>query len=204
MAFRKSLGFLVVAAFYIQNGFGLQCWQCSSDIEPECRDQFNYSNYVGGGSNYLYSGNQGQYGGQYDQGGRQYDQGRGYDRPYDRFDQNSQRGYNRPVQQFSSRQYPQLVNCDDQGANLRRMKNVCYKRKQTSTNGYTTIIRRCETVPLDTYAGTCYDPVQRGISVNFCEYCDYDGCNGATSVKINVLTALVPLLAFLIYKGLML
>lgn len=110
------------------SGDALQCWRCSSDIEPACRDPFNFTNYIGGGG-YNNYGSQG-YQSDYDRN-RQYDSQ--YDRNYDRnYDPNYQRGYNRPAQQFSGRTYPQLVTCDDNEANLRRMKNICYKRKQTS------------------------------------------------------------------------
>ena len=52
-----------------------------------------------------------------------------------------------------------------------------------------TYIRRCEMVSYEKDVGTCYDPVARGISLDFCEYCDYDGCNSATSLKLNVILA---------------
>ncbi|KAL1497958.1 hypothetical protein ABEB36_008836 [Hypothenemus hampei] len=119
---------------------------------------------------------------------RDYNQGRTYDQNY------PPRDYYQRAQAQISQSGPRLVTCNEDEARLRRMRNVCIKKVQRIGDYQLTYIRRCEMIPYEKEVGTCYDAVARGISLDFCEYCDNDGCNSATGLKFNILLAsLVPL-----------
>ncbi|KAJ8971318.1 hypothetical protein NQ314_000760 [Rhamnusium bicolor] len=66
-------------------------------------------------------------------------------------------------------------------------------------NNYISIVRRCAMLGLNEAVGTCHDPVSRGLSLEFCEYCDYDGCNSATGIKTNILLASILSIATVLF-----
>ncbi|KAF7279342.1 uncharacterized protein LOC143206587 [Rhynchophorus ferrugineus] len=116
-------------------------------------------------------------------------------RPYDSTYPSYQRSQPLPVSQPDG---PRMVTCNSEEAYLRRMKPVCVKKVQKIGQTQLTFIRRCEMIPLNMDIGSCDDRVARGISLEFCEYCDYDGCNSATGLKFNIILAsLVPLVMLL-------
>ncbi|XP_066137706.1 homeobox protein 2-like [Euwallacea fornicatus] len=120
-------------------------------------------------------------------------QGRAYDPNYPPRDANYQQ-VRAQAQLAASQSGPRLVPCNEEEARLRRMRNVCIKKIQRIGDYQLTYIRRCEMVPIQKEVGTCYDPVAQGISLDFCEYCEYDGCNSATGLKFNLfLAGLMPL-----------
>ncbi|ENN81733.1 polyribonucleotide nucleotidyltransferase [Dendroctonus ponderosae] len=121
---------------------------------------------------------------------RDYNQGRNYDPNYPTRDVN----YQRAQAQVASQSGPRLTTCNEEEARLRRMRNVCIKKVQRIGDYQLTYIRRCEMIPFEKEVGTCYEAVARGISLDFCEYCEYDGCNSATGLKFNIfLASFVPL-----------
>ncbi|CAH1116156.1 unnamed protein product [Phaedon cochleariae] len=251
-----SLVVVLCVVLTLEKANALQCWRCSSDILPECRDRFNESEIIarrGGSSlydslqqnyqqgqrfdpNYDSQRNQRQYdpgySGQRDQ--RQYDPGysgqrdqRQYDPSYSgqrdqrQYDpaysgQRNQRQYDpgysgQPVgqqraydqnynpnqrqfgQNFGSssslnNRLPELETCDENEARLNRKRTVCLK-EIVRGNNYVSIIRRCESIPFEQTVGTCQPSVNRGLQLDFCEYCDYDGCNSATRLKMNIFLA---------------
>ncbi|CAG9767444.1 unnamed protein product [Ceutorhynchus assimilis] len=119
-------------------------------------------------------------------------QSRSYDPNYQ---QPRDTSYPRPQAQLGFGQPgPRLVDCNDEEARRTGMRNVCLKKVQRVGEYQLTYIRRCVAIPLEKEIGTCYDPTARGISLDFCEYCEYDGCNSATGLKFNLfLASLVPL-----------
>lgn len=254
----------------VYEGYALQCWTCSSDIDRSCADMFNTSDILRFGGGYYQSAYQSSFSQQpydtynqrpYDNRDRDhryrdynprdpnsrdtYDRDRSRDRDYNSRDPNYRDGnrdpyydrdhrdpyntrdpnnrdypprdygrdynqqsrsydpnypsrdvnYQRPQAQIASSQSgPRLVTCNEEEARLRRMRNVCVKKVQRIGEYQLTYIRRCEMIPFEKEVGTCYDPVSRGISLDFCEYCEYDGCNSATGLKFNIfLASLVPL-----------
>lgn len=63
------------------------------------------------------------------------------------------------------------------------------------------VIRQCATVPRNTRPGTCsHETTGSSISIDFCEYCDYDGCNGATGLQKGLLAVLIPALLLLFLR----
>lgn len=265
--FKFAVGALTVLGLSVYQGYALQCWTCSSDIDRTCAEPFNSSFFLGGGGYYqsssYYSNNQPPYD-QYNQRGydnrdynnrdfrnRDYntrdpnsrdpyfDRDRNRD-PYNNRDTNNRDGYRDPYSDRDRDQYnrdpnnrdypprdysrdvnqqgrtydpnypprdyqrasafassqsgPRLVPCNEEEARLRRQRNVCIKKVQRIGENQVTYIRRCEMISFDKDVGTCYEAVARGISLDFCEYCDHDGCNSATGLKFNVLLAsLVPM-----------
>lgn len=54
-------------------------------------------------------------------------------------------------------------------------------------------IRQCGTVPRHTLPGPCTHEISgSSITIEFCEYCEYDGCNGAGSLQKSLFAFLVP------------
>ncbi|KAJ8983549.1 hypothetical protein NQ317_006594 [Molorchus minor] len=78
------------------------------------------------------------------------------------------------------------------------MRNVCIK-KTIRGSGYVSIVRRCAMIALNENVGTCHDPVSRGLSLEFCQYCDYDGCNSATGLKTNIALASISSLVLILF-----
>nr|CAH7749189.1 unnamed protein product [Callosobruchus chinensis] len=184
-------GLMLVLIAAVQKASALQCWKCSSDIDPMCNDRFNQSDILARRGGGLYSPlTQRQ---PYDQQGYNQNYNPNYNPNYN---QNYNNNYN-PAAQSSS--WPILDNCDDNEARLRRMKNVCMK-KVIRGPGYSSIIRRCAIIPPEQTVGTCHEPVSRGLSLEFCEYCDYDGCNSATGLKTNyiLLGSILAMLGFIL------
>jgi hypothetical protein len=187
----------VLFVFIFHEAISLQCWKCSSDIDHTCSDPFtDVAAYRGRSNSYdTQSYNQRQngnnnYNRQYDPNyNRQYDQN--YNRQYDQnynnrqYDQNQ---YGSGLRSGFSNNPPTLEVCDENDARNRRMKNVCLKEIVRGSN-YVSVVRRCEVVPYEQTVGTCSQGVSRGLTLDFCQYCDYDGCNSANGLETNVLVA---------------
>lgn len=96
-----------------------------------------------------------------------------------------------------------LQDCEQQGGNipLRNQRAVCMKKKQT-TFGRTTYIRQCRFLHYDEKVGACpTETTGSSTTVDFCEYCDYDGCNGATTMRNSfLLAAVLPLVGMLLLR----
>ncbi|XP_057656678.1 uncharacterized protein LOC130894108 [Diorhabda carinulata] len=185
----------VLFVFVFHKAATLQCWKCSSDIDHTCSDPFNdVTTYRSSSSYNSQSYNQRQIDNNYN---RQYDPNynRQYDPNYNRqYDQNYNPVYNTGLRNdYNSR--PMLEVCDENDARNRRMKNVCLKEIVRGSN-YVSVVRRCELVPYEQKVGTCSQSVNRGLTLDFCEYCDYDGCNSANGIKTNILIATT--IAFLV------
>lgn len=84
----------------------LQCWKCSSDIDRTCADPFNETEI-----------NSRRGGNFYDSLQPNYNQGQNYNPQFNP-------GYNPNYRD----QTPTLETCNDNEANLKRMKNVCIKK----------------------------------------------------------------------------
>nr|XP_023021836.1 uncharacterized protein DDB_G0287625-like [Leptinotarsa decemlineata] len=212
----KYLTSAEVFVFVLQKATALQCWSCSSDIDPQCRDTFNQSEILSRRSgDSLYNNLQQNYDRQrndpnyYNQG--QYNPNLNNQRQYDpnfnnqrQFDPNFNRGqvpFNQNFNpNFINGRSPRLEVCDENEARNRRMKNVCLK-EVVKGNNYVSIVRRCELIPLEASVGTCQQNVNKGLYLGFCEYCDYDGCNSATGLRTNLFLAAVAtsVLMFLRY-----
>ncbi|XP_050311462.1 uncharacterized protein DDB_G0283697-like isoform X1 [Anthonomus grandis grandis] len=134
-----------------------------------------------------------------DYGRDQYNQqqGRSYDPNYPARDVGYQR-VQAQAQLAASQSGPRLVTCNEEEARLRRMRNVCIKKVQKIGDYQLTYIRRCEMIPLEKPVGTCYDAVARGISLDFCEYCEYDGCNSAPGMKFKGI--FVPIILVVLWQ----
>ncbi|XP_050311463.1 uncharacterized protein LOC126747022 isoform X2 [Anthonomus grandis grandis] len=202
----------VLFGFTVYEAYALQCWACSSDIDRSCADIFNSTDLLRFGGGY-YQGYQS--GGQYnpqpydpynqrpydnrDYGRDQYNQqqGRSYDPNYPARDVGYQR-VQAQAQLAASQSGPRLVTCNEEEARLRRMRNVCIKKVQKIGDYQLTYIRRCEMIPLEKPVGTCYDAVARGISLDFCEYCEYDGCNSAPGMKFKGI--FVPIILVVLWQ----
>lgn len=91
-------------------------------------------------------------------------------------------------------QTPQLMDCDQQqSAYPINQRPVCMKKKQT-TYGRTTYVRQCRFLHPEERIGTCpTETTSSATTIDFCEYCEHDGCNGASLSSASViLAALVP------------
>uniref|UniRef100_A0A6P7GF28 Probable ATP-dependent RNA helicase ddx42 n=1 Tax=Diabrotica virgifera virgifera TaxID=50390 RepID=A0A6P7GF28_DIAVI len=199
------IGTVVFIAIF-QKAFSLRCWRCSSDIDSSCRDPFNDYNSRSGSNSYVsqqsYQQRPYENQRQYEYNNRQYDNNnynRQYDPNYNRqYDQNyNNGGYNGGYRNdLNSR--PNYETCDDNEARNRRMKNVCLKEIVRGSN-YVSVVRRCELVPYEQTIGTCSQSVSRGLTLDFCEYCDWDGCNSANGHKTNLLVGMISLIAVFLY-----
>ncbi|XP_017783294.1 PREDICTED: uncharacterized protein LOC108567386 [Nicrophorus vespilloides] len=103
-----------------------------------------------------------------------------------------------------SRQYnrygnaPQLTECTHNNQlTYQTGKPVCSKKVQTSY-GRTTYIRQCMYLHEQEKVGPCpAETTTSATTIDFCEYCDYDGCNGSSSLKSALLLTIIsPLLYF--------
>ncbi|XP_072392950.1 uncharacterized protein [Diabrotica undecimpunctata] len=192
----------VIFIAIFQKAFTLRCWRCSSDIDSSCRDPFN--DYTSRSRSNSYDSQQSYQQRPYDQ--RQIDYNRQYDNNYNRqYDPNSNRQYDQNYNPSYNGGYrndinsrPNLEICDENEARNRRMKNVCLKEIVKGSN-YVSVVRRCELVPFEQTVGTCSQGVSRGLLLEFCEYCDYDGCNSATGHKTNLLAVMISLIALFLY-----
>ncbi|KAJ8915177.1 hypothetical protein NQ315_000430 [Exocentrus adspersus] len=167
----------VVVAFFTSEASALQCWKCSSDLDRACADPFNETEIRRGRGGTLYDNLQ-----------QNYNNRQNYDPNF------NPPNYNPNFQG----QTPTLEYCDENEASLRRMKNVCVK-KTVRGNSYVSIIRRCALIGFNEEVTTCHDPVSRGLTLEFCEYCDRDGCNSAFGVKANVFLASLLALGLILF-----
>ncbi|XP_018334577.1 uncharacterized protein LOC108743501 [Agrilus planipennis] len=97
--------------------------------------------------------------------------------------------------------YPVLQTCETQGSTYPYNQNgraVCMKKKQTNY-GRTSYIRQCHFLQPGEQVGKCaQETTPRDVTIDFCELCDVDGCNGATSIKTTMFwIALLPLMGAL-------
>ena len=93
------------------------------------------------------------------------------------------------------RQVPSLTTCPEAGnVYLNNQKPVCVKQKQSySGSNRVTTIRQCKSVPRDAPMGTCPPTTTgSGLSIDFCEICDRDGCNGASTMGMSLIATILP------------
>ncbi|CAG9856788.1 unnamed protein product [Phyllotreta striolata] len=120
-------------------------------------------------------------------------------RYYDNFNY----GSNRPVQ--NQRNEPHLEHCDQSYATHFNQKTVCLKRvyRAPGSNDRPHVQRECRLVSINLKEGECPEDLasDRSRTVDFCGTCTYDGCNGATGIRTNVLAALIlPVLMLLVLR----
>lgn len=188
----------VFASYLMARTEALMCWSCSSDLDSRCHDHFNTTKFeygrfnnpnVYGGGGYDPNYNRGNYQGGYNNPG-------GY---------NNQGGYNNPGQynnqfQTGPPRYPYLKPCSSDLTGIYDKKFMCMKRVQTSNDGRRITIRDCKMVPVGQSTGSCPTESNPYQSIDFCEYCDHDGCNSAGNLKINYFLGLIAILC-LWYKS---
>ncbi|CAH1106555.1 unnamed protein product [Psylliodes chrysocephalus] len=206
----KILVGAVLFTFVFEKSFALRCWKCSSDIDPSCRDPFNeYNNRNYRQSSGAYDNLQQNYNQrQYDNYNTRYDtnNNNNNNQRYDnqRYDNNRDPNYNPGFSNYNSgynnvNRAPVLEQCDENEARNKRMRHVCLKEIVRGSS-YVSVVRRCELVAYEQPVGTCSQGVNRGLTLDFCEYCDWDGCNSATGLKTNVyLAAAISLIVLFFY-----
>ncbi|XP_019871735.1 uncharacterized protein LOC109600096 [Aethina tumida] len=97
---------------------------------------------------------------------------------------------------------PQLIHCDEMytSSNYDTI-NVCMKREHTTPDGKKVVNRECQLVSRSLKAGQCPPEIyQRFPDIDFCQTCNYDGCNSATGLKTNLMAACVPLALLLFLR----
>lgn len=93
-----------------------------------------------------------------------------------------------------------LTDCNTQSSphySLYKTKSVCKKIKQTVNGKHEAVVRTCEWLKSeDDAVGECPPSTfntPKYITINYCETCDTDGCNGAENIRPTVFwTALIP------------
>ncbi|CAG9856813.1 unnamed protein product [Phyllotreta striolata] len=205
---KVAIGAVVFVIFVFDKSIALRCWKCSSDIDPSCRDPFNEygSRGYGQSSSYdrlrttgynqrpSYDNYNSRYDPRYDN--QRYDNQRYDNQRYDnqRYPENRDPNYNPGGFNNYNQGYnnvgrqPVLEVCDENEARNRRMRNVCIKEIVRGSS-YMSVVRRCELIPYEQSVGTCSQGVSKGLTLDFCEYCDWDGCNSATGLKTNLFLA---------------
>ncbi|XP_044759376.1 uncharacterized protein LOC123317079 [Coccinella septempunctata] len=183
MILDKIAGCLVVLVLGISQIDALMCWSCSSDLDIRCHDHFNTTkfdrfynqqtggNYQSGGYNTNYQQNY--------QGRNNYNQG--YNQGYQ----------NNPYQSRPTVPYVKTCTFSSYGDK----KTVCMKKVSTSNDQRTLTIRDCVTIPNSQSVGKCPSESNSYIQVDFCEYCDTDGCNSGSSLQVNVAVAALSFIA---------
>jgi len=162
---------LFVLIALINTGLALQCWKCHSEFDITCRDYFNVTRIQ---------------------------QNR---RNFDNFNYGNN---NRPLQQ-QIRNDPHLERCDESFAASYNQKTVCLKRvyRGTGNSDIPNVQRECRLVSKSLKEGECPEELtaDRSRTVDFCGTCDFDGCNTASGIKTNLMSAILPvILLFVLCK----
>ncbi|XP_045475933.1 uncharacterized protein LOC123681724 [Harmonia axyridis] len=175
----------------------LMCWSCSSDLDIRCHDHFNTTKF-----DRFYNQQNFQTGGNYQSGSynqnypQQNYQGRNnYNQGY------NNQGYNQGYQnnQYQSRPtVPYIKTCSFNSFGDK--KAVCMKKVSTSNDQKTLTIRDCVTIPAGQSVGKCPSESNSYIQVDFCEYCDTDGCNSGNSIQVNLAVAFTSFIALFLLK----
>ncbi|KAL3272742.1 hypothetical protein HHI36_014204 [Cryptolaemus montrouzieri] len=190
MYFQKSLGsFVLLVIGFVQIDAQLMCWSCSSDLDIRCHDHFNTTKF-----DRFYQQQQGNYGNNY-QGGN-YQSGN-YNPNYPQQNYQNRGGFqNNPYQTRPTAPYIKPCVFSSYGDK----KSVCMKKVQTSNDGRTTTIRDCATIPMSQSVGKCPSESNSYIHVDFCEYCDVDGCNSGNNMQFNLFLTALSVLSLLCLK----
>lgn len=91
--------------------------------------------------------------------------------------------------QYSRNDMPILRECTNELGQIYNQKQMCVKRVINVPYGKKIVSRECKDVSTNQVTGTCPDK-SGNANVEFCEYCDYDGCNAASGMRLNLLAAI--------------
>ncbi|EFA07944.1 hypothetical protein TcasGA2_TC005525 [Tribolium castaneum] len=141
---------LTVLLALAHNGWALQCWSCSSDLDPSCMDHFNATRYSQ------------------------------FRNTYQQVNPNYQNQRN---------EMPVLRQCENNLGQIYNQKPMCVKRIINVPYGKKIITRECKSVSMNQAVGTC---PEKNSNIEFCEYCDFDGCNHAAGLRGSLWVLLVP------------